>query len=260
MRLGALFGGVQHSQAKIRRQNHGQQTTDQTLSFHHSPTNTGPGSSSGLQRGCGPSGSGRAGWAGRTSRTCRPTRGARIAGATGISGNGRAGGSNTNAGATYTNLCANLCATHPTSVPPTPTVTPVATPSFTWVAPSWVSQGKYGGTIPLTLGTDVNDWDVYKGGHTSGLKPSGPRFNQLVEYNPVNTSEIIGDLATSWEISDDGLTYTFTLYDAEWSDGVPVTASDVVFSLDRIVMPDEQRSRVGGPSGLLRNGELACTR
>ena len=35
LRLGALFGGVQHSQAKIRRQNHGQQTTDQTLPFHH---------------------------------------------------------------------------------------------------------------------------------------------------------------------------------------------------------------------------------
>jgi peptide/nickel transport system substrate-binding protein len=122
------------------------------------------------------------------------------------------------------------------------------------VAPAWVSQGKYGGVVPLTLGTDVSDWDVYKGGHTSGLKPSGPRFNQLVEYNPVNTSEIIGDLATSWEISDDGLTYTFTLYDAEWSDGVPVTASDVVFSLDRIVMPDEQRSRSGALRGFYETG------
>ena len=144
-----------------------------------------------------------------------------------------------------------------TPVPPTPTrVPPTATPvpSFNWVAPAWVSQGKYGGTVPLTLGTEVSDWDVYKGGHTSGLKPSGPRFNQLVEYNPVNTSEIIGDLATSWEISADGLTYTFTLYDAQWSDGVTVSASDVVFSLDRIVEPGEQRSRSGALRGFYEKG------
>jgi peptide/nickel transport system substrate-binding protein len=137
-------------------------------------------------------------------------------------------------------------------MPPTPTATPV--PSYTWAAPSWVSQGKYGGIVPLTLGDGVNDWDVYRGGHTSGLKPSGPRFNQLVEYNPVSTQEIIGDLAKSWVISDDGLTYTFTLHDAEWSDGVPVTAADIVFSLDRIVTPGEQRSRSGALRGFYETG------
>ncbi len=42
------------------------------------------------------------------------------------------------------------------------------------------------------------------------------------------------DLAESWEISDGGLTYTFHLRDAKFSDGSPVTASDVVFSLTRL--------------------------
>jgi len=38
-------------------------------------------------------------------------------------------------------------------------------------------------------------------------------------------------LATSWTISDDGLTYTFRLDEnIRWSDGVPVTSRDVVFS------------------------------
>lgn len=39
-------------------------------------------------------------------------------------------------------------------------------------------------------------------------------------------------LATAWEISADGLTYTFTLRpDVRWHDGEPFTAQDVIFSL-----------------------------
>lgn len=38
---------------------------------------------------------------------------------------------------------------------------------------------------------------------------------------------------TSWEISDDGLTYTFTIdAGAVWSDGVPITSTDVAFTLN----------------------------
>jgi len=42
-------------------------------------------------------------------------------------------------------------------------------------------------------------------------------------------------LANNVEISDDGLTYTFTLNDAKFHDGSPVEASDVVYSIDRIL-------------------------
>lgn len=42
-------------------------------------------------------------------------------------------------------------------------------------------------------------------------------------------------LAESVEVSDDGLTYTFTLRDAKFKDGSPVEASDVVYSIDRIL-------------------------
>ena len=41
-------------------------------------------------------------------------------------------------------------------------------------------------------------------------------------------------LAESWEISDDGLTYTFTMRDAKFSDGSPITAADAAFTLLRI--------------------------
>ena len=45
---------------------------------------------------------------------------------------------------------------------------------------------------------------------------------------------MVPDLAESWTISDDGLTYTFKLRDAAFHDGSPVEAQDVVYSADRI--------------------------
>lgn len=48
-------------------------------------------------------------------------------------------------------------------------------------------------------------------------------------------------LATSWEISDDGLTFTFTLREGvKWHDGKPVTAEDVKFSFDALVDKDNK--------------------
>jgi oligopeptide transport system substrate-binding protein len=44
-------------------------------------------------------------------------------------------------------------------------------------------------------------------------------------------------MAQRWETSPDGLTWRFYLRDAVWSDGVPVTADDFVFSLRRILLP-----------------------
>jgi len=50
--------------------------------------------------------------------------------------------------------------------------------------------------------------------------------------------ETIYGLAESHTTSDDGLTWTFTLRDALWSDGTPITASDFEFGMQRILTPD----------------------
>ncbi len=50
--------------------------------------------------------------------------------------------------------------------------------------------------------------------------------------------EPVPGMAKSWSASEDGKTWVFTLRDANWSDGVPVTANDFVFSLRRILNPD----------------------
>ena len=47
----------------------------------------------------------------------------------------------------------------------------------------------------------------------------------------------IPGMATHWEVSPDGLTWTFHLRDAKWSDGTPVTADDFVFGIQRLFDP-----------------------
>ena len=43
---------------------------------------------------------------------------------------------------------------------------------------------------------------------------------------------VVPDLAASWDVSPDGLSYTFSLREnAFWHDGVPVVAADVVFTI-----------------------------
>jgi oligopeptide transport system substrate-binding protein len=80
-------------------------------------------------------------------------------------------------------------------------------------------------------------------------------FVHLTNYD-LNTAEIVPEAATSWEISEDGLTYTFTIRtDIPWvnhnpvtgettqevdADGNPlfVTANDFVFGIQRACSPD----------------------
>ena len=57
-------------------------------------------------------------------------------------------------------------------------------------------------------------------------------YSRLVKTDAAGT-KIVPDLASSWDISSDGLTYTFHLRSAKYSDGSTVTAQDVVWSFNR---------------------------
>ncbi|WP_454746909.1 ABC transporter substrate-binding protein [Ciceribacter selenitireducens] len=58
-------------------------------------------------------------------------------------------------------------------------------------------------------------------------------FDVLIRVDKTGTKLEPG-LAESWTISEDGLTYTFKIRDAKFSDGSPITAEDAAFSLLRI--------------------------
>ncbi|EHS50140.1 ABC-type transporter, periplasmic subunit [Rhizobium sp. PDO1-076] len=65
-------------------------------------------------------------------------------------------------------------------------------------------------------------------------------YSKLVALDPADTSKVIGDLAESWTISDDGLTYTFKLKSGlKFASGNPITAADVAYSFERAVKLDK---------------------
>lgn len=48
----------------------------------------------------------------------------------------------------------------------------------------------------------------------------------------------VPDLAKTWTISDDGLTYTFKLQEGvKWHDGTPFSSADVKFTIDEVIIP-----------------------
>ena len=142
----------------------------------------------------------------------------------------------------------------------TPTPVPVPTVMAVGVKPDWWIEGEgklYRGDFPVVATSNPGFWDVHYGGSMNTvLVPSGPRFNQILEYNPVNPKEIIGDLAVSWESYEEGgeFGYIFNLnQNATFSDGHPVLAEDVVFSLDRITLGQVEEGVLRARTGLLGN-------
>lgn len=62
-------------------------------------------------------------------------------------------------------------------------------------------------------------------------------YDYLVDIDP--QSNVIPRLATAWDVSEDGLTYTFTLVKgATWHDGDPLKAEDIVWTFERLRDPD----------------------
>ncbi|WP_110667107.1 peptide ABC transporter substrate-binding protein [Salinicola halophilus] len=91
-------------------------------------------------------------------------------------------------------------------------------------------------TVNIANGSEPGTLDPQK---TSGVwetRITRSLFERLVSY--AADGSLVPGLAESWEISDDGRTYTFHLRDAEWSDGEPITADDAVFALRRVLAPE----------------------
>ncbi|MHA7967956.1 ABC transporter substrate-binding protein [Rhizobium sp. CAU 1783] len=65
-------------------------------------------------------------------------------------------------------------------------------------------------------------------------------YSKLVNLDMNDTSKVVGELAESWTISDDGLTYTFKLKPGlTFASGNPITADDVAYSFERAVKLDK---------------------
>lgn len=70
----------------------------------------------------------------------------------------------------------------------------------------------------------------------------------------------VPSLAEKTDVSEDGLTYTFTLKDATWSNGTPVTADDFVYAWQRLADPDtaSEYYYIMGIAGVVNADEISA--
>ena len=111
-----------------------------------------------------------------------------------------------------------------------PVVAVVPTVALTSAAPAGAATSKTLTTAWLADDEPPDPATFYGG---EGFELQNALYDGLVQYAP-NSTKIVPDLATSWTISPDGLTYTFHLRTgATFHDGTPVNAAAVVYSFER---------------------------
>jgi len=106
-------------------------------------------------------------------------------------------------------------------------------------------NAKPGGTITITYKDDVATLDPAIGYDWQNWSMIKSLFDGLMDYVP-GTTTLRPGLAESYEISDDGLVYTFHLRPGvKFHNGREMTAEDVKYSLDRVTNPATQSPGAG---------------
>lgn len=97
--------------------------------------------------------------------------------------------------------------------------------------------GNFGGAlVSSTIGEGPKTFNPFNTKDATSATMADMMFDGLVSSTP-DTGEVIPKLAKSFEISPDGKIYTFHLrHGIKWSDGKPITADDVVFTWDKIIL------------------------
>ncbi|MGH7212205.1 MAG: ABC transporter substrate-binding protein, partial [Acetobacteraceae bacterium] len=84
---------------------------------------------------------------------------------------------------------------------------------------------------------DIISFDPAESYEFTDNEVDGNCYRKLIVPDPNEGTRIAGDLAEKWEISEDGMNFTFHLRkDARFASGKPVTAADAEYSLHRVVM------------------------
>jgi len=87
---------------------------------------------------------------------------------------------------------------------------------------------------------DIISLDPGEAFEISTAEVTANTYSKLVNLDMNDTSKVVGELAESWAISDDGMTYTFKLKPGlKFASGNPITAEDVAFSFERAVKLDK---------------------
>src|SRR5437867_13113174 len=92
----------------------------------------------------------------------------------------------------------------------TPATPPVASgaPDAGMLSPPEASP-KRGGVLRWGGLANSTLYDLHQTGTIANMGPQAPMYDLLIQIDPFNWNRILPDLAQSWQVSEDGLTYTF---------------------------------------------------
>ncbi|MFQ6014161.1 MAG: ABC transporter substrate-binding protein [Anaerolineae bacterium] len=137
--------------------------------------------------------------------------------------------------------CAPTPAPPPAATPtPPPAATPTPPPAPTPTPEEVVEEPQYGGILNFAVAKDPPSYDCHRETTFACIHPVAPFYSTLLRFDQWNYPEVVGDVAESWTISEDGLTYTFAIRDGiKFHDGSALTARDVKATYDKIIFPPE---------------------
>src|SRR3954467_11910883 len=96
------------------------------------------------------------------------------------------------------------------------------------VAPAEAQQPKRGGTLQFAISAETPHYDCHGSDTFATLHFSAPFYSTLLKFNLDKYPDVTGDLADSWEVAPDFMTYTFKLHpNVTFHDGQPLTSADV---------------------------------
>jgi peptide/nickel transport system substrate-binding protein len=108
--------------------------------------------------------------------------------------------------------------------------------------PADAQQPRSGGELVFVVPSEPPSYDAHQEETFGVIHPVAPHYSTLLKVDPTDKSgtKPVGDLAESWTISKDGLTYTFKLRKGvKFHDGADMTSKDVKASYDRIINPPQ---------------------
>ena len=95
------------------------------------------------------------------------------------------------------------------------------------------------GTKSVMIATDTDILSMNSSTSTDGTSFVALTMCQAGLTQIDGSNVVQPDLAESWDVSDDGLEYTFHIReDAKWSDGTDLTANDFAYAWDRLIAPE----------------------
>lgn len=100
------------------------------------------------------------------------------------------------------------------------------------------TSARHGGVLEFGVTIEPNNYDCHGNTSFAFLHPIAPHYSTLLKFDSGNYPQIVGDLAKSWDVSADRMTYRFNLRpNVFFHDGSKLTSADVKASYERIVRP-----------------------